>query len=83
MMNRIPFRRFLYPGIVLLVIVVAGGTLFIRRIQANAQHWAETGKAAITLLKKCQAGVAAFDQPDVMACYDDAYANDHEGIWSQ
>ena len=61
MAKRKALRWFLLSAIALLVVAVAGGTLFVRRIQSNAQHWAETGKGAINLFKKCKAGLAASD----------------------
>ena len=75
--------RYLSPIIVLLAVVVIAGVVFANRIKANAQRWAATGKAAIALLNKYKAGVAALDMDAILECYDDTYQNEHEGFWVQ
>ena len=75
--------RYIFPSIAVLAVVVIAGVLFTNRIKANAQSWAATGKAAIALLNKYKAGVAALDMGAILACYDDAYQNENDGFWVQ
>ena len=78
-------RRFVYFGLVVGLIAVAGllARLEILRIDAEADLFATTGQATIELLGEYQAGMGQRSLERVLACYDSAYANDRDGYWNE
>jgi hypothetical protein len=76
-------RRLKYLAIFLgaLTALGIGVKLYVNHIDAEAEKFAETGKAAIALLGDFQAGAGKLDLNQVLACYDPDYANDREGYW--
>jgi hypothetical protein len=76
-------RRLVYLAVFLgvLAAVSLGVKVEVDHIDAEAEKFAETGKAAIALLSDYQAAVASLDLDRVLACYDPAYANEREAYW--
>jgi hypothetical protein len=70
------------PLVVLLVVFLAV-RMKLNAVEANAQMLAQMGQAAQKVLGDYRAGVEAGDASKVLACYDDAYASEREGFWSE
>src|SRR5690242_19667069 len=67
------------PLIVLLALIVVA-KLKLDQIEANAQQLAQMGQSAQKLLTEFRSGVEKFDAAQVLSCYDENYAGDHEGL---
>ena len=67
------------PLLVLLALFVLA-KLKLDQIEANAQQLAQMGQAAQKLLGEFRSGVEKFDVQQVLSCYDENYAGDHEGF---
>jgi hypothetical protein len=70
------------PAVVLLVLFVLGRAK-LNEIEGNAQQLAQMGQAAQKVLGEYRAGLDKSDAGKVLACYDDAYANEREGLWAE
>ena len=70
------------PLVVLLVVFLLI-RMKLNAVEANAQMLAQMGQAAQKVLGDYRAGVEAGDASKVLATYDDAYASEREGFWSE
>ena len=70
------------PLIVLLIIIVLA-KLKLDQIEANAQQLAQMGQTAQKLLGEFRTGVEKFDVGQVLSCYDENYAGEHQGFPAQ
>src|SRR5256714_1580439 len=78
-------KRFVYyssPLVVLLVVFLAV-RMKLNAVEANAQMLAQMGQAAQKVLGEYREGVERGDAARVLSCYDDAYASEREGFWSE
>jgi hypothetical protein len=55
----------------------------LNAIEGSAQQLAQMGQAAQKVLGDYREGVERGDAARVLSCYDDAYANDGEGFWTE
>src|SRR5262249_17508200 len=74
---------FLLVALVLLGLGVLAAKLKMDAIDAEAQEFAETGKAAIALFGEYQEAIAQLDLARLLACYDPAYASPDGGEWRE
>src|SRR3989440_141914 len=78
-------KRFVYyssPLVVLLVVFLAI-RMKLNAVEANAQMLAQMGQAAQKVLGEYREGVEKADAAKVLSCYDNAYASEREGFWSE
>jgi len=78
-------RRFIYyssPLVVLFVVFLAV-RMKLNAVEANAQMLAQMGQAAQKVLGEYREGVERADASKVLSCFDDAYASEREGLWSE
>src|SRR5436305_67723 len=78
-------KRFVYyssPLVVLLVLFLAV-RMKLNAVEANAQMLAQMGQAAQKVLGEYREGVERADASKVLSCFDDAYASEREGLWSE
>src|ERR671938_438201 len=78
-------RRLIYyssPVVVLFVILLAV-RVKLNAIEANAQTLAQMGQAAQKVLGEYREGVERADASKVLSCYDNAYASEREGFWTE
>ncbi|HZG51783.1 MAG TPA: VCBS repeat-containing protein [Pyrinomonadaceae bacterium] len=78
-------KRFVFYSspLVMLLVVVLVGRVKLNEIEASAQQLAQMGQAAQKVLGEYRAGVEKGDVSKVLACYDDKYASDREGFWTE
>ncbi|HEX8292270.1 MAG TPA: VCBS repeat-containing protein, partial [Pyrinomonadaceae bacterium] len=70
------------PLVVLLAVFVLGRAK-LGEIEGNAQQLAQLGQAAQKVLGEYRAGLEKADAGKVLACFDEAYANEREGLWAE
>ena len=79
-------KRILY-FLLLILLVLGPGALAAKlkmdAIDAQAQEFAETGKAAIALFGEYQEAIAQLDLSRLLTCYDPAYASPDGGEWRE
>ena len=78
-------KRLVYyssPLLALLVLSLAVRAK-LNAIEASAQTLAQMGQAAQKVLGDYREGVERADASKVLSCYDDAYASEGEGFWSE
>jgi len=62
-------------------IILIWGKIYAGRVQADAHLLAETGQSAIKLLGEYKSALEKLDVGGVLACYDDTYSSDTDGMW--
>ncbi|MFP6770451.1 MAG: VCBS repeat-containing protein, partial [Planctomycetaceae bacterium] len=55
--------------------------VYANRLQTEAESLAQTGKSAIQLLARYNAGVQGSALDQIGACYDEDYTNQSDGLW--
>jgi hypothetical protein len=65
----------------LFAVVAVGAWIEVRSIDATAETFADTGKAALALLGGCGTAAGQLDAEAFADAYADDYANDREGDW--
>lgn len=79
-----PKKLVLYSSpVALLLVLMAWGNWKIQDLERDAKSLAETGSAAIKLLKEAAAGIRTQDLDRVMTVYADGYLNDQQAPWRQ
>src|SRR5215472_6273241 len=78
-------RLLRYVGIPLAVLAVLAiaGWIEMLRIDAEAERFAETGKAALTLLGCCGSAAEKLDTAAFLESYAPDYASECEGDWAE
>src|ERR687886_1309145 len=78
-------KRLVYyssPLLALFVLFLAARAK-LNAVEANAQTLARMGQAAQKVLGEYREGVERGDAARVLSCYDDAYASEREGFWTE
>jgi hypothetical protein len=78
-------RRLVYLAFALALICAMGvwAKSWVYHVDAEAEEFADTGKAAIGLLGQYQEAVGKLELDKILACYDAGYANEQEGYWAE
>lgn len=64
-----------------IAVMLIWGKIYVGRVEADARLLAETGQSAIRLLGEYKSGIENLSVGGVLACYDDNYASDSDGMW--
>lgn len=78
-------RRIIFyssPLFIVLILIFVGRAK-LNAIEASAQQLAQMGQAAQKVLGEYRTGVEKGDAAKVLTCFDDAYANEREGFWTE
>lgn len=78
-------RRVIYYSspLVVLFVVFLVVKMKLNNIETSAQMLAQMGQSAQKVLGEYREGVEQGDAAKVLSCYDDAYASEREGFWTE
>src|SRR5262249_3240577 len=63
-----------------IAVMLIWGKIYVGRVEADARLLAETGQSAIRLLGEYKSGIENLSVGGGLACYDDNYASDSDGM---